>query len=137
MAEKVETEVKLRMPGPAEARALVRGLGAQAVRARHLEDNVLLDDLRGTLLASGCALRGSARAPRCPRRPCWWPRRRTLRHHPSPCGTAGSRHHRVAVRLQMKPAFSSAMERMRLPTMCVSEPMTPVTRVFGRSGIGQ
>src|SRR5687767_14785658 len=27
------------------------------------------------------------------------------------------------------PAFSSAMVRMRLPTMCVSEPMTPVTTV--------
>lgn len=57
MAEKVETEVKLRMPGPAEARALVRDLGAQPVRARHFEDNVLFDDVTGTLIASGCALR--------------------------------------------------------------------------------
>src|SRR5688572_2245183 len=34
----------------------------------------------------------------------------------------------------LKPAFSSAMLRMRLPTMCVSEPMTPVTRVLVPAG---
>src|SRR5206468_12768427 len=28
------------------------------------------------------------------------------------------------------PAFSSAIDRMRLPTICVSEPITPVTSVL-------
>ncbi len=57
MANAIESEVKLRMPGPAEARALVAGIGAAPSRPRHFEDNVLFDDAAGSLRASGCALR--------------------------------------------------------------------------------
>ena len=53
----VESEVKLRMAGPAEARALVTGIGAMPSRARHLEDNVLYDDAARGLRASGRTLR--------------------------------------------------------------------------------
>lgn len=45
------------MPGPAEARAAVVGIGAAPSRARHLEDNVLYDDAARGLLASGRTLR--------------------------------------------------------------------------------
>lgn len=45
------------MPGPSEARALVGGLGATPSRPRHFEDNVLFDDARSSLQASGRALR--------------------------------------------------------------------------------
>ena len=57
MASIIESEVKLRMPGPSEARALVSGIGATPSRPRHFEDNVLFDDARGSLRASGRALR--------------------------------------------------------------------------------
>ena len=45
------------MPGPSEARALVGGIGATPSRPRHFEDNVLFDDARSSLQASGRALR--------------------------------------------------------------------------------
>ena len=57
MAEKVETEIKLRMEGPEAARAAVRKLGARLARARHFEDNLIVDDAQGGLAAAGKALR--------------------------------------------------------------------------------
>ena len=57
MAGQDETEIKLRMPGPGPAREAVTGLGAALVRPRHLEDNLILDDDRSTLAASGRTLR--------------------------------------------------------------------------------
>jgi adenylate cyclase, class 2 len=53
----IETEIKLRMPGPVEARAAVLGLGAVPVTGRHFEDNLLLDDAAGSLGALGTTLR--------------------------------------------------------------------------------
>lgn len=53
----IESEVKLRMPGPSEARALVGSIGATPWRPRHFEDNILFDDAAGSLRASGRALR--------------------------------------------------------------------------------
>jgi adenylate cyclase class 2 len=52
-----EVEVKLRSPDPEKAREAVRRLGAQLVRLRHLEDNLLFDDAGGSLRASGTVLR--------------------------------------------------------------------------------
>ena len=57
MAGPVESEIKLRMPGPGPAREAVARLGATLVRPRHFEDNVLLDDAAGTVAESGRALR--------------------------------------------------------------------------------
>ncbi len=57
MSAAVETEIKLRMDGPDAARRAVTALGATPRRARHLEDNVLYDDARSSLLAAGQALR--------------------------------------------------------------------------------
>jgi adenylate cyclase class 2 len=57
LASPVESEVKLRMAGPSEARALVAGIGATPKHPRHFEDNVLFDDARASLRGSGCALR--------------------------------------------------------------------------------
>jgi adenylate cyclase, class 2 len=57
VAGQVETEIKLRMPGPGPAREAVARLGATLVRPRHLEDNLLLDDARSTLAGSGRTLR--------------------------------------------------------------------------------
>lgn len=57
MGEPRETEVKIRVASPEAAREKLRGLGAQLVRDRHFEDNVLFDDARGTLRASGTVLR--------------------------------------------------------------------------------
>ena len=57
MPDHVETEIKLRAAGPAEARVAVQRLGARPVRARHFEDNVLLDDAAGRLRAAGTILR--------------------------------------------------------------------------------
>ena len=57
MAGQEETEIKLRMPGPRPAREAVTGLGAVLVRPRHLEDNLLLDDDRSSLVGSGRTLR--------------------------------------------------------------------------------
>ena len=53
----VETEVKLRASGPEAARAAVLRLGARLERARHFEDNVILDDAAGSLRARGAILR--------------------------------------------------------------------------------
>jgi adenylate cyclase class 2 len=57
VAGQVESEIKLRMPGPEAARAAVAGLGARLLRSRHFEDNVLLDDAAGRLGAGGQLLR--------------------------------------------------------------------------------
>jgi adenylate cyclase, class 2 len=57
LAGQVESEIKLRAPGPEAARAAVARLGARLVHARHFEDNVLLDDDAGSLGASGRLLR--------------------------------------------------------------------------------
>jgi adenylate cyclase, class 2 len=54
---KLEREAKLRFPDPASARRAVEGLGARLRRARHFEDNLLLDDASGVLARSGSALR--------------------------------------------------------------------------------
>jgi adenylate cyclase class 2 len=53
----VETEVKLRVEGLDAARRSLAGIGATPLRARHLEDNVLLDDESGSLRRAGCLLR--------------------------------------------------------------------------------
>lgn len=53
----VETEVKLRVAGLDAARESLAGIGATLVRARHFEDNVLLDDAAGSLGGAGCLLR--------------------------------------------------------------------------------
>jgi adenylate cyclase class 2 len=52
-----ETEVKLRVDGPDAARAAVARLGAALARPRHFEDNLLLDDARGSLRTAGSVLR--------------------------------------------------------------------------------
>jgi len=57
MGERTETEVKLRVSSVEAAREKLRRLGARLVRERHFEDNVLFDDARGTLRASGTVLR--------------------------------------------------------------------------------
>jgi adenylate cyclase, class 2 len=57
VAEKVETEIKLRMDDAERARDAVRALGARLVRERHFEDNLLVDDAAGSLAAAGKALR--------------------------------------------------------------------------------
>jgi len=57
MGEPRETEIKLRVASVEAARKALRRLGAQLVRERHFEDNVLFDDARGTLRASGTVLR--------------------------------------------------------------------------------
>ena len=57
MASAIESEIKLRMPGPSEARDLVGKLGARPSRARHFEDNLLFDDAAGSLTGSGQTLR--------------------------------------------------------------------------------
>lgn len=53
----VETEVKLRVADPEAARESLARIGAIPVRARQLEDNVLLDDEAGRLRKAGCLLR--------------------------------------------------------------------------------
>ena len=57
MAGHVESEIKLRTPGPEAARAAVAGLGARLLRSRHFEDNVLLDDAARRLGTGGQLLR--------------------------------------------------------------------------------
>jgi adenylate cyclase, class 2 len=54
---KLEREAKLRAADAASARRAVETLGARLRRARHFEDNLLLDDSVGTLSAGGTALR--------------------------------------------------------------------------------
>jgi adenylate cyclase class 2 len=57
MGEPTETEVKIRLASPAAARGALARVGAILVRPRHFEDNVLFDDSRGSLRASGGVLR--------------------------------------------------------------------------------
>lgn len=57
MAEKVESEVKVRVASAEAARSLLAGAGARLLRERHFEDNLLLDDADGSLAAGGCILR--------------------------------------------------------------------------------
>jgi len=52
-----EIEVKLRVATAEAAREALRRVGAVPERERHFEDNVLLDDERGSLRASGSVLR--------------------------------------------------------------------------------
>ena len=52
-----ETEIKLRLASAEAARERLRRLGAQVVRERHFEDNVLFDDAEGSLRARGTVLR--------------------------------------------------------------------------------
>ena len=53
----VESEIKLRVAGPDEARAALERLGAARVRERELEDNLLLDGPGPALLSAGKLLR--------------------------------------------------------------------------------
>jgi adenylate cyclase class 2 len=53
----VETEVKIEVPDPASARDALGRAGAELVRARELEDNVLFDDAQGALSRRGVVLR--------------------------------------------------------------------------------
>ena len=53
----VEREVKLRFDSPAAARAALGALGAHPLRARRLQDDLLLDTEDGRLQRAGCALR--------------------------------------------------------------------------------
>jgi adenylate cyclase, class 2 len=57
VASGVESEVKLAVGSPEEARALLERAGATRVRPRHFEDNLLLDDAARTLAARGLVLR--------------------------------------------------------------------------------
>jgi adenylate cyclase class 2 len=54
---KLEREAKLRFPDAASARQAAERLGARLRRARHFEDNLLLDDAARSLAATGTALR--------------------------------------------------------------------------------
>jgi adenylate cyclase class 2 len=54
---RIEKEIKLRTAGPEAAREALVRLGARLARARHLEDNVLLDDEAGRLRSDGRLLR--------------------------------------------------------------------------------
>jgi adenylate cyclase class 2 len=57
MGEPRETEIKLRLASVEAARDSLRRIGARLARERHFEDNVLFDDARGSLRASGTVLR--------------------------------------------------------------------------------
>jgi adenylate cyclase, class 2 len=57
MSGAVESEVKLRVARPEDARSALFRIGALAVRARHFEDNVLFDDPSASLAGTGRALR--------------------------------------------------------------------------------
>ena len=57
MALPVESEIKLRVEGPEQARRELSAMGATLVRERHFEDNVLLDDRVQSLRSSGRVLR--------------------------------------------------------------------------------
>ncbi|HVR69283.1 MAG TPA: class IV adenylate cyclase [Vicinamibacteria bacterium] len=57
MPAAVESEIKLRVGRPEDARAALAGLGAERVRARHFEDNVLFDDAASSLASGGRVLR--------------------------------------------------------------------------------
>jgi adenylate cyclase class 2 len=53
----VEREIKLRFDSAAAARTALVALGAQPLRDRRLQDDVLLDTDEGRLQRAGCALR--------------------------------------------------------------------------------
>jgi adenylate cyclase class 2 len=53
----VETEIKLRVEAAGPARTALEGIGARLLHARYFEDNVVLDDASGGLLAAGLLLR--------------------------------------------------------------------------------
>jgi adenylate cyclase class 2 len=53
----VETEVKIAVPDPSAERAALQRIGAELVRDREFEDNVLYDDAGGRLAAQGAVLR--------------------------------------------------------------------------------
>jgi adenylate cyclase class 2 len=53
----VETEVKIEVPDAATAQEALRRIGAQLVRARELEDNLLFDDAQKALSRRGIVLR--------------------------------------------------------------------------------
>jgi adenylate cyclase class 2 len=53
----VETEIKLAVPGPRQARALLSSTGFQVTRPRTLEINLVLDDKKGSLRGSRRLLR--------------------------------------------------------------------------------
>ena len=57
MSGAIETEVKLRVAGPEKARAALVRLGAERVRVRHFEDNVIYDDGSSSLVRGGRLLR--------------------------------------------------------------------------------
>lgn len=52
-----ETEIKLRMAGPVEARGAMSRIGAVLERPRHFEDNLLFDDASRSLRQAGYVLR--------------------------------------------------------------------------------
>ena len=53
----METEIKLKVAAPDEARALLARLGAVPKKPRHLEDNVIWEDASASLLRRGKLLR--------------------------------------------------------------------------------
>ena len=57
MASGVESEIKLEVATPEEARAALARIGAERVRPRHFEDNLIFDDAASSLLGSGQTLR--------------------------------------------------------------------------------
>jgi adenylate cyclase class 2 len=57
VSEPREVEVKLRVQDTETLRASLRRVGAELVRARHFEDNVLFDDAAGSLRRAGTVLR--------------------------------------------------------------------------------
>jgi adenylate cyclase class 2 len=57
MASGVESEIKLKVTGPEEARAALSRVGAQLVRTRHFEDNLIFDDADSSFVASRQTLR--------------------------------------------------------------------------------
>jgi len=57
MSEPRESEVKLKVASAEAARERLRRAGAELVRERHFEDNVLFDDKAGSLRATGTVLR--------------------------------------------------------------------------------
>jgi adenylate cyclase class 2 len=57
LATRTETEVKLRVASPEDARALLHLIGAETRRGRHLEDNLLFDHPSLRLAEAGVVLR--------------------------------------------------------------------------------
>ena len=57
MASGVDSEFKLEVATPEEARAALARIGAERVRPRHFEDNLIFDDAASSLLGSGQTLR--------------------------------------------------------------------------------